>query len=83
MKYTLAQISQHIDGEIVGNAELEISSVSGIKEAGAGQICFLANPHYIRELKSCNASAIIMLPDIDVPEGKSAIIHPNPSLAFI
>jgi len=82
VKFTLAQINRHIGGRLIGNPETEIVTVSGLREARPGHLCFLANRRYLKDLKDTAASAIIIPSDIEPPSGKNIIVHPNPSLAF-
>lgn len=83
MKFTLEQINDRIGGKIEGDGAIEITSVGAITDAGEGQITFLANPRYIRNLSTSTASAIIIAPDITPPKDKTVIIHENPSVAFM
>jgi len=83
MKVTLGQINRHVGGKIIGDPDTEIVSVAGIKEAGPGQLCFLANLRYLKDLDHTTAAAVIIPPDIELPAGKAAIVHPNPSYAFM
>ncbi len=57
---SLAQLAELVEGSIVGSAELQISGVSGVKEAGPGEITFVANPKYLADLSATQASAIIL-----------------------
>ncbi|MBU1042979.1 MAG: UDP-3-O-(3-hydroxymyristoyl)glucosamine N-acyltransferase [Candidatus Omnitrophica bacterium] len=81
MKKTLNEIAQLIDGSVVGDGNIEIFGVCGIKEAKQGEITFIANPKYISLMDHTNASAIITTPDIKV-SSKPLILTQNPSLAF-
>ncbi|MBU1086747.1 MAG: UDP-3-O-(3-hydroxymyristoyl)glucosamine N-acyltransferase [Candidatus Omnitrophica bacterium] len=81
MKKTLNEIAQLIDGFVVGDGNIEISGVCGIKEAKQGEITFVANPKYISLMEHTNASAIITTPDIK-ESSKPLILTENPSLAF-
>jgi UDP-3-O-[3-hydroxymyristoyl] glucosamine N-acyltransferase len=64
-----------------GNPETEISGVSGIEEATAGQITFVANPKYAAAAKNTAASAIIVATDF--PAVTSALLRSkNPYLCF-
>ena len=81
MHKTLAEIAEIVGGQVVGDEALVITGVSGIKEAGEGDIAFLANPKYLPLAASTRASAIIVARDV-VIEGKSVVQADNPSLAF-
>lgn len=70
-----------IDGELVGDPNIVITGVSGIKEAKSGDITFLANSKYAALMQKTNASAIITSRDIvDAP--KPVIRTDDASLAF-
>ena len=59
MKLSLKEIAKAIGGELVGDANITITGISGIKEARGGDITFLANPKYARLLDTTKASAVI------------------------
>jgi UDP-3-O-[3-hydroxymyristoyl] glucosamine N-acyltransferase len=81
MKLTLKEISEFIGGELIGDPNIIITGISGIKEAKEGDITFLANPKYFPLTRSTKASAIITSPDV-VNSTKPIIRTENPSLAF-
>lgn len=80
---TLQQICDIVGGRLIGNADCPIGSVASIEEAEQGQISFLANPKYARLLPRTRASAVIVPPDLTVPAGTNALVHENPSMAFV
>ena len=82
MRKTLKEIAQVIKGEVIGDGSTVITGVSGIKEALAGEITFLANAKYAHLLSATAASAIIISKDTEAPAGKAVIRVENPSLAF-
>ena len=64
-----------------GNPETDITGVSGIEEAAAGQITFVANPKYAAAAKNTAASAIIVSEDF--PAVACALLRSrNPYLSF-
>ena len=81
MRKTLAEIADLVNGKVVGDKDLVITGLSGLQEAKAGEITFLANPKYIPFLSKTKASAIITARNVKAP-GKSIIQTDNPSLAF-
>lgn len=58
--YTLAELATHVDGQVLGDAEIEITSAAGLAQAGEGQISFLANRKYARLVKTTSASAVVV-----------------------
>jgi UDP-3-O-[3-hydroxymyristoyl] glucosamine N-acyltransferase len=81
MRKTLKEIAQLIQGEVVGDGNIVITGVSGIKEAKDGDITFLANPKYLSLLDKTCASAVITSKEIEKAV-KPIIRTDNPSLAF-
>ncbi|MCX5657082.1 MAG: UDP-3-O-(3-hydroxymyristoyl)glucosamine N-acyltransferase [Candidatus Omnitrophica bacterium] len=81
MKKTLREIAEIVGGEIVGNPDVVITGVCGIKEANEGDITFVANSKYVSLMRQTRASAIITSRDIR-EASKPIIKTENPSLAF-
>ncbi|MDD5505011.1 MAG: UDP-3-O-(3-hydroxymyristoyl)glucosamine N-acyltransferase [Candidatus Omnitrophica bacterium] len=81
MKKSLKEIAALVNGELIGNGDILIGSVNGIREAQEGDITFLANPLYGPLLAKTNASAVITSRDI-VSSVKPIIRTADPSLAF-
>jgi len=81
MKKTLKEIAKIIGGEIVGDADVMITGVCGIKEAEEGDLTFVANPKYAPLMNATKASAIIVSKDTE-SSPKPIIKTENPSLAF-
>lgn len=80
--YTLAEIAERTGGRLFGDGQRTIRSVAGIRDAGPGDITFVANARYVRDLATTAASAVIVAEGIGIPEGCSGLVHANPSLAF-
>ena len=77
----LKEIAELIDGEIVGDAEVNITGVCGIKEAEEGDITFVANPKYLPLMDETKASAIITSRSVSSAP-KTIVRVEDPSLAF-
>ena len=60
MKFTAQQIAGLLEGDIVGNAEVEVSKLSKIEEGTKGSLTFLANPKYTPFIYSTKASITIV-----------------------
>jgi UDP-3-O-[3-hydroxymyristoyl] glucosamine N-acyltransferase len=78
----LKEIGELIDGELLGDGEIEIIGVSGIKEAREHEITFIANSKYLQEIARTQASAIIVGQDTAY-SGKPLIRVANPYYAFV
>jgi UDP-3-O-[3-hydroxymyristoyl] glucosamine N-acyltransferase len=59
----LGELASRLGAELRGNAELEITGVSGIEEAGPSDVTFVANPKYTVLARTTHAAAILVEPD--------------------
>ena len=80
MQLTLGELANLVGGTLTGDGSTLIRGVNGIKEAGAGEITFLANPKYSSLLGTTKASAVIVGRGVSAPI--AAIAVTNPDLAF-
>lgn len=79
----LEEIAKLVGGEIIGNKEISITGVAGIKEAKKGDITFLSNEKYLPFLDQTQASVVITSREIQLSQnGKVLLRTDNPSLAF-
>jgi len=69
MKFTATQIAEILEGEIDGNPDVEVSTLSKIEEGENGSLTFLSNPKYTNFIYSTNASIAIVNKDFE-PEKK-------------
>ncbi len=63
--YTLAVIAKTLGGTVIGDAEVRVSKVASLSHAVCGDIGFLNEVRYQRQLATCRASAIVLRP-VDV-----------------
>jgi UDP-3-O-[3-hydroxymyristoyl] glucosamine N-acyltransferase len=56
----LGKIAEHLGCELEGDAQIEITGVAGIDDAGPGELTFLANRKYRPALETTRASAILL-----------------------
>ncbi|MBT8266947.1 MAG: UDP-3-O-(3-hydroxymyristoyl)glucosamine N-acyltransferase [Bacteroidia bacterium] len=67
MKFTAAQIAGILEGDVVGNPDVEVSKLAKIEEGTLGSLTFLANPKYTSFIYSTKASVTIVNKDF-LPE---------------
>jgi UDP-3-O-[3-hydroxymyristoyl] glucosamine N-acyltransferase len=61
---TLKELAAAIGAEVSGDGSLSVESVAGLEDAGPGQISFLSNPKYAKQLETTAASAVIVAPGV-------------------
>lgn len=60
MKFTANQIAEILEGEIVGDALVEVSTLSKIEEGKEGSLTFLSNPKYTSYIYDTEASVVVV-----------------------
>ena len=63
MQFSAAQIAGILNGQIEGNPEVSVSTLSKIEEGAPGSISFLANPAYTQYIYTTTASIVIVNKD--------------------
>jgi UDP-3-O-[3-hydroxymyristoyl] glucosamine N-acyltransferase len=79
--YRLCELADIVGGELVGDGEVEIRGVAGIREAAPGEITFVANPRYAEFAAETKASAVIVTRDLVC--AKPLIRTDNPYFAYL
>ena len=77
MKKTIREIADFLEGVVVGDDTAEIENIRTLDEAQKGDLTFLANPKYVKWLKTTDASAILVPSGTEVP-GKNLIVVKDP-----
>ncbi len=78
----LSEIADRLGGALEGDGSIEITAVAGLKEAGRGDISFLANPKYAAQVAETGASAVIVPNDWDRTAKCALIRVDNSDQAF-
>lgn len=60
MEFTAQQIAEYLNGEVVGNPEVTVNTLSKIEEGTPGSLSFLANPKYSQYIYDTKASIVII-----------------------
>lgn len=79
---TLGELAEYVGGRVCGDSSIVIKSASTLGRAEAGDISFLANTRYEKQLHTTRASAVIVgreTPNVAVP----LLIAEDPYYAFM
>ncbi len=82
MIYTVQQIADLLDAQLVGDPAVEIKAIASIEAAKQGDICFVNSPKYIQQLKETSASAVILKHDLVEISPVASIIVDNPRASY-
>lgn len=77
----LAELARLLNARLEGRPETEITGVSGIEEAQANHVTFVANPKYAPLAKTTRAAAVLVPEDFP-PIAAATLRTANPYLAF-
>jgi UDP-3-O-[3-hydroxymyristoyl] glucosamine N-acyltransferase len=82
MTFTLGEIAKYINADLHGDPECQIKNVATLNTAEVGSISFLANRHYVKQLITTKASAVIISSkDIESNPVFSLVVE-DPHLGF-
>ena len=77
----LRQVAERLQCRLEGDGEIEIARVTGLEQAGPGDLAFFANARYAAALRATRASAVILAED--APAAPCAMLRSrNPYLSF-
>lgn len=77
----LKEFSEIVNGTIIGDPDIEITGVSGINEASAGDITFVSSPKYLKLIHNTLASCVIVKDPIETLQVTQLQVD-NPYFAF-
>ncbi len=69
---TLGELAEYVGGKVCGDPDLKIKSASTLARAGEGDISFLTNRKYEKQLRTTKASAVIV--GKDTPTASVALL---------
>src|SRR5437868_3894688 len=79
---TVAELAKEIGAEVVGDASGTVLSAATLEEAQAGQVSFLANIKYTRQLEATTATAVIVAPSTKPFPNTTLLKAADPYFAF-
>jgi UDP-3-O-[3-hydroxymyristoyl] glucosamine N-acyltransferase len=77
----LGELATRLGAELRGDAELEVTGVKGIEEAGPTEVTFVANPRYTSLARKTQAAAVLVEPEFQEISAATLRIR-NPYHAF-
>jgi UDP-3-O-[3-hydroxymyristoyl] glucosamine N-acyltransferase len=80
--YTLAQLANHVGGELRGPAQLQVSGIATPASAKPDQICFIADKRHAAELASTQAAVVMVNEQLAATTDRSVLICASPYLAY-
>lgn len=84
MQFTAKQVSDFLNGTIVGDESAKVEELAKIEEGKEGSLCFLSNPKYENYLYTTHASVVIVSHDFEPTQNtKSTLVKvKDPYSAF-
>jgi UDP-3-O-[3-hydroxymyristoyl] glucosamine N-acyltransferase len=77
----LGDLASRLGAQLRGDAELEVTGVKGIEEAGSTDVTFVANPRYAGLARKTQAAAVLVDPEFQEISAATLRVK-NPYLAF-
>ena len=79
---TLGELAEYVGGKVIGDPKIAIKSTSTLGRAGEGDISFLANSKYEKQVRTTKASAVIVGKEI-AGASVSFLVVEDPYYAFM
>ncbi|MFW5981985.1 MAG: UDP-3-O-(3-hydroxymyristoyl)glucosamine N-acyltransferase [Halanaerobiaceae bacterium] len=79
--FTSAELAEKVDGNLVGDPDIKITSVAGVKESSHNSITFAESKDYIKAASESSAAVVIVPQDVSI-KGKTTIQVSNPRLVY-
>jgi len=80
--FTLKELSRQLDVPVQGDDATRIDGLATLKRAGPGHLSFLSNPRYARQLADCQASALILHPDLAATVNVPCLLSRSPYVTY-
>jgi UDP-3-O-[3-hydroxymyristoyl] glucosamine N-acyltransferase len=81
---TVDELAREIGAEVVGDGSASVLSAATLEDALPGQISFLANAKYARQIETTRASAVIVAPSVKPANEKITLLKTaDPYYAFM
>ncbi|MPY88494.1 MAG: UDP-3-O-(3-hydroxymyristoyl)glucosamine N-acyltransferase [Luteitalea sp.] len=72
----LSDVADRLNCRLEGDGALEVTRVTGIEDAAAGDLTFYANSRYAQKLRATRATAVIAAEDVETPCPTLRSAHP-------
>ena len=79
---TLNELSELLNGKVIGDGNVLINGVSTLEQAQLGQLSFLTNSKYRSQLEKTQASAVLLSEKDAVDYPKNALVLADPYVGF-
>lgn len=74
MEFTINQLAELLNGDVVGNGETTVNNIGPLDKAGPGTVSFLHNPKYESQLYTTKAAAVIVNRSLQLKEPIQSVL---------
>lgn len=80
--YKLKEIADYLDGEVIGDKEIEIRYIFPLDQANKNHLSFFYNKNFLNNLKNTKASAVILSKEFSGECHTNCVVVKNAHLAY-
>lgn len=80
---TVEELAKEIGADVEGDGRADIASAATLEEAQPGQVSFLANAKYVRQIDQTRATAVIVAPGVKPANNVTLLKTIDPYYAFM
>ncbi len=81
-KTSAKELARLIGAELIGDDSKLISGLNEIHRVQEGDLVFVDHPKYFKNALSSAATAVVINQQVECPEGKVLLLHPEPFTAY-
>jgi UDP-3-O-[3-hydroxymyristoyl] glucosamine N-acyltransferase len=82
MIYTLSQLAEQLNAQLMGDKNLVLQRLATFSQAGPGDITFVSDKKLLTQLADCNASAIVLPTALQTSYQGNALFMDNPYVGY-
>ena len=82
MEWPLGRLAEKLGAELRGDPDRVVRAIAPLGAAGEGDLSFLANRRYLRDLRTTRASAVIVSPGDADASPTDVLVLPDPYLGY-
>ena len=81
-EWPLGRLAERLGAELRGDPDRVVRAIAPLGAAGKGDLSFLANRRYLKDLRTTRASAVILGPGDADASPTASLVLPNPYLGY-
>ena len=79
---TAQHLATQLGAQLIGVGTITVTGLNEIHHVEEGDLCFVDHPKYYASTVASAASVVLIDKEVDCPQGKALLVHPEPFAAY-